>query len=449
MKNYVAFALVLGLGFGFSSCKDDDPPVPPKLSFEQSEMTVSEGDGTIEVVLKLDRPYGKDLLIEYNLGGTANDQAAVGTADADYEIDDDPEVDPGVVRIKSGQTTGAIKIQLYDDDLFEEDETIEITIIDANTSDVVVSDPSKIVITITSDDASLVASFVNTTLTVNESDGLLGVIKIPVQLDKAAPVETVINYTIGDYKLAGHALDSLTGDREGIPPMYYDYYVDGEFGKLTVPAGATSDSIRLQIYSDFLYENDEIIEITLNASPGVDIGTNAKMTVTVDQQDGKVIALVWDEAYTDVDMDLFLWMGPDHDQMIDVAGSVNPGPDPSYEIVFVPDVFLNAAFGLSYVYYSGSVEPMEFEAQFVDFKDGEEEPQENYDVFPATYNLVNRNQWDKSGQAPIVVQTFKIVDGVFTDVSAITVPDESSRMRTMKLTKGIRKTNFGLPRGLK
>src|SRR5690606_3731315 len=116
MKNYVAFALsavmVVGLGFGLSSCKDDDPPVPPKLSFEQSEMTVNESDGEIEVALKLDRPYNKDLRVEYNLGGTANDQAAVGTADADYEIDEDPELDPGVVLIKSGQTTGAIKIQL-------------------------------------------------------------------------------------------------------------------------------------------------------------------------------------------------------------------------------------------------------------------------------------------------------------------------------------------------
>lgn len=444
MKNYAALALsiplLFGLGLGLSSCKDDEPPVPPKVSFAQSEMSVNEADGVMEVELKLDRPYGKDLSVEYKLAGTANDQAAVGTADADYEISGNP----GVTVIESGQTTGVIEIEIYNDNIFEEDETIEITIVDVNTSDVVVGADSKTVITITSDDASVVASFVNTSLRVNESDGMLGILKIPVQLDKAAPAETVVNYTLG-----GSALDSLTGDTEGIPPSYYDYYVDGVLGELTFAAGATSDTIRLQLYSDFLFEDDETIEITLDESSGVDVGTNAKTTITVDQQDGKVIALVWDDNYTDVDMDMFLWMGPDHDQMIDVAGSVNSGPTPRLEIVFVPDIFVDAAFGVSYVYYSGTVEPMNFEAHFADFKDGILEAEADRDVYPATYMLDNINKWDKSGKSPLVVQTFLITDGVLTDVSAITVPETSSRMKALEIPPGMRKTTLGLPRSFK
>lgn len=428
MKNYAAPAslltLIVGLGFGLSSCKEDEPPVPPKLSFAQSEMTVNEDAGVIEVELKLDRPYGKDLRVEYRIAGTAGGQQDVGTADADYEINGDP----GVAIIKSGETTGTIEVQIFNDNIFEEDETIELTIFDVNTSDVQVTNDSKVVVTITSDDAKLLASFVTASLTVDESQGTVGILKIPVQLDQAAPSETVLDYTVG-----GTALDSLTGHNQKVSRMYYDYFVDGVFGKLTIPAGATSDTIRLNIYSDFLFEDDETIEITLQESPGAGVGSIAKMTITVDQQDGKVIALVWDETYKDVDMDLFLWLGPDHDHLIDVAASVNPNPTPTVELVFVPDIFTDAAFGLSYVYYSGTVEPMNFEAQFADFKDGVLEPEAGFDVYPATYTLANINPWYESKVDPLVVQTFSIVDGVYTNVSDITVPASGSRMKSQQV----------------
>ena len=75
MKNYAALilsvAVLVGAALGLSSCKDDEPPVPPKLSFAESAMTVNEDAGVIEVELVLDKPYSRDLNVEYNLGGTA------------------------------------------------------------------------------------------------------------------------------------------------------------------------------------------------------------------------------------------------------------------------------------------------------------------------------------------------------------------------------------------
>ena len=61
MKNYDAYILsittIIAVGFGFSSCKDDEPAAKPKLSFSQSTMTVNEGDGTIDVELVLDKGH--------------------------------------------------------------------------------------------------------------------------------------------------------------------------------------------------------------------------------------------------------------------------------------------------------------------------------------------------------------------------------------------------------
>src|SRR5688500_1515326 len=119
MKKYTAFiltiALILAVGFGISSCKDDEPPAKPKLSFADTEMTVGEDDGTIEVQVGLDKAYSQDLNIEDELGGTASDQDVVGTANADYEV----VGDHGVVVIESGETTGVIELQIYSDAAFE------------------------------------------------------------------------------------------------------------------------------------------------------------------------------------------------------------------------------------------------------------------------------------------------------------------------------------------
>ena len=45
-----------------------------------------------------------------------------------------------------------------------------------------------------------------------------------------------------------------------------------------------------------------------------------RLTITLKQQNGKVIALVWDDTYTDVDMDMFLWnTGEDPDEFLDFS----------------------------------------------------------------------------------------------------------------------------------
>lgn len=442
----VSLAILMGLGLAFSSCKEDDPPAKPKLSFEKSTMTVNEDKGTVEVAVLLDKPYSKDLRIEYDLSGTAKDQASVGTADADYEDTGD-----GVVKINSGETEGTIELEIYNDALFEDDETIVISITDTNTDEIELTEDREITITIKSDDAQVQAFFASTSMTVNEAyKSENGLLMVPVQLDKAAPADITVEYTLG-----GSAIDSTAAfkNQPQIPPQYYDYYINIAkelYGKVVIPKGATTANIEISIYSDFLFEDDETIEITLK--PGtVQIGTNNKMTITVQQQDGKVIALEWDDAYTDVDMDLFLWAGTDLNSLNTLVAFSNfEDVTEKLELVFIPSIITGGYFGLSHNYYSGTADPMNFTVRFIDFADGALEDPATEEVFTATYSLANRNAYQETKVNPVVVQTFRIENSTFLDITDITVPASGSRMRTSewKLPAGFKRSSMRLPRPL-
>ena len=443
MKTYSAYivsiSLVVALGFGSSSCKEDEP-ARPKLSFSEPSMSVGENAGVIEVELVLDKSYGKDLTIEYTLGGTASDQDAVGSATADYEVIGDH----GVVVIESGTTSGAIELEIINDATFEADETIEISILDINTGDVELTADDETEITITNDDSQLIASFATTTMTVNEADGADGLIEVTVQLDKQAPTEITVPYTIKidlDDETRSDAIDETWGSENDVDPFYYDYNIEGVTGQLVIPSGSTSANIEIQLYSDFTFENDETIEITITGTDNVQPGTNKTIIINLEQENGKVIALIWEnEAYTDVDMDLFLWYSPGADSLRVAGLSANGAVSPRLETVFVPSTLTNGRFGLSHNYYSGSADPLNFEVQFADFANDVVEPLADREVFNATYTAANKNPWAESEVFPPVVQTFKIVAGAYVETTQIAVPSSGSRMKTNKVPAGIRRT---------
>lgn len=436
-------ALITCIAAGIISCGKDDPAPRITVAFSGTSMTVSENDGTVTVDVELNQPYGKDLNIEYSVSGTASDQDNVGTAAADFQI----EGTHGVVSIPAGSTEGTINITIMNDNIYEENETIVLRIIDTNTGDVQIGDASEFVITITSDDPQLTASFAAATMTINEDDDFEGLIQVVVQLDKPAPTDLKLSYTID-----GNALDSLTGHNENIPPMYYDYHIHGVAGELEIPAGETSAAIELWVYTDLLFEDDEIIEFTLQPSPGIAIGERASIEITVLQQNGKVIALVWsDEAAAQgVDMDLFLWSGPDAENLALSALSATAGTD--VEIVFLPYILTDAmedfTFGMSYNYYDGNADPLDFEVHFADFVDGEVEGIGDRDIFTATYTAANRFQWT-AANLPAIVQTFRIVNGEYTDFSEIMVPASGSRTRTLSGPSYLKRQSTIRPRAFK
>ena len=68
-----------------SSCKEDEPPTKPKLSFSEATKTINEADGKIEIKIKLDKGAFEDVTIAYELSGTALDKVTAGTTKSTAE----------------------------------------------------------------------------------------------------------------------------------------------------------------------------------------------------------------------------------------------------------------------------------------------------------------------------------------------------------------------------
>ena len=413
------------LGIGLSSCKDDEPYVKPNLTVSNATLTVAEGAGTVQVEFVLDKGAPENFTIEYSLTGTA-------ISPADYTI----VGKEGEVEIASGGTSATVQIQIVSDAIYEGNETIEISIEDVSSDNIVVTNNDETEVTITDDDPQIQLSMAVAAVTKNEDDE-----EVVVEINLSNPAAQAV--TVG-YTLTGTAQDAAAGAaaNPAVPPQLWDYGIDSETtGELVIPQGATKGEIPVLIATDFQFEDDETIIITLNdASNGVQIGANKTTTITLKQQNGKVIALVWDNTYADVDMDMFLWnTGVDPDEFLDF--SVNAGTDPKVEALFVPSIIQTGTLGCSYVYYSGTKTPMNFEVHFADFANGVVEPAANRDVFPGTYTLANINAWDAEGApSPAIAQTFQLVAGQVSNISTpIVIPATGSRKETLTLPKGIKK----------
>ena len=269
--------LVLGL----SSCKDDEPFVKPKLSVGTEAVTISEAGGTASVEIVLDKAAPTAITVEYSLGGTA-------VSPADYSI----VGTEGEIDIPQGETSATIQITIVNDAVYEGNETIEIELQDVDSDDIEITNDDEATVTITDDDPQTIVSFATTTLTVKESDND-ALVEIQVSLNSPAPQNVTVEYefTHGD----GFAVDDIYGAAQNPPiePQFYDFEVEGGQQQVVIAQGATSGVIQLQLFSDFFLEDDETIEITLTQATGAQIGTNSTMTITLAQEDGKVIVLVW------------------------------------------------------------------------------------------------------------------------------------------------------------
>jgi hypothetical protein len=411
---------LITLSIGLFSCKDDEPYIKPNLSVKTENLTVSEDAGIIGVELVLDRPASAAITIAYTLGGTAVSPADYGIVGKD-----------GEVVVSQGKANASIPIEIANDQQHEMDETIEISLTVTSSDNVGITSHNKITITISDNDLTSKVSFLNTDLTVSEAyhDDFF---KLDLVLDKPATEEVEIKFQIthGD----GYAIDELYADEVGYLPEDHDYFILGNENRLVFPPGSTSGQIQFNIWSDFKFEEDELIEITITeATGGVEIGENNIAKITLKQENGKIIKLVWEETYADVDMDLLLYYTEDISSPPDYySRSSVRGPQPNHETLIVPEILLNGAVGLCYTYYSGTQTPMNFETHFIDFVDGQIAT--DFDVYSATYTLSNIYVWDDDGEPdvdPTFAQTFKVEGGEFKDITdPIFVPESGSRLAT-------------------
>lgn len=272
-------------------------------------------------------------------------------------------------------------------------------------------------------------SFVELSRTVNEDDDI---IEIEVQLDKPASQDIQI-----EYELDGTAQDELTSNNS-TPAGDYEIVTDvSDHGEIDIPQGETTGIIEIQLYSDVYLEDPEMIEIDLLTvnSDQVELTRDDHMEITLEQEDGLVIVLDWENV--DADLDLIVRIGETVNSWL---GFITASLSTSIpEFVFIPknvsEVFLgtnSAAFGLSFQYYAGDVDPLDFNVTFIELIGGELEPLANRETFTAQYTIANLNE-STDIETTKVAQTFQIVGTNWTSISDIIVPSTGSRMDSQPL----------------
>jgi hypothetical protein len=286
---------VVGLAVGLPSCKEDEPPVPPKLSFEKEALDVKESDGEVEIKLILDKAASQDIEIKYKISGTAAEKRAAGTNAA------------------------------------------------------------------------------------------------------------------------------------------FDYEITSDYLETEIEAGETEGVIKLTFYSDLSIENDETIEISIDeVDEGIELTRDDEININLLQEDGMVILLEWpaETANGRADMDLLVRAGANTTTWDGVLTGSADGSFTGPEGAFLPFALEFAAYGLSYIYYDGTLEPLQFTVTFANFVNGDFEPEASHKVFNGTYSLQNINKWTQETVSTTqVVQTFLKADGKFGSFSNnITIPTSGSRL---------------------
>jgi len=278
-------------------------------------------------------------------------------------------------------------------------------------------------------------SMENRTMTAKESDET---IIVNVMLDKAYDKDVTIDYSLG-----GTAIDKVKATSSS---PAFDYEIVSDYLEVEIPKGQTTGEIEIKLYSDFIIENTETIVISIEGTDddNIEITRDDDIEISLLQEDGLVVLLEWGvgagETYTDVDMDLFLW-APDASSNLMLTNIFSSRASfQSPELLFLPAVIDDDTYGLSYTYYEGTKDPMNFLVSFISLINGDDTLITSTN---GTYTLSNINAWDVSNVDPILVQTFDKVGSSFTNFSPINVPSSGSRVVTPSKALELRKQPAG------
>jgi len=212
----------------------------PSILFEAASSDAPESLGEAVLAVTLNNPReGQTYTVDYAVaGGTA-------TNGEDYTLE------PDTLVFGPGQTTKTIIIDIIDDDLNEEDETIVVELLNPTGADVQLG-------AITHHTCTIVDSRPDVEFAAAASSGMedAGTADIAVKLSHAWTETVTVQYAV-------------TG---GTATGGVDYTL--EAGTLTFNPGVTTQTIRIDIVNDTITEGAETIELTLSNPTNAKLGTN-------------------------------------------------------------------------------------------------------------------------------------------------------------------------------
>jgi hypothetical protein len=299
--------------------------------------------------------------------------------------------------------------------------------------------------------------FENAVEEVNESDGTITsfhpllwqsfsgetgatgkVYNIRMTLDKAASETSIVSVSVGG---------TATRNSAATPG---DYDMTGTAGtqNITIEKGATEVLIPVTIFEDFDFEIDEAdslfetIELTITSvvSGSVKLGEQTSYKLKILEDDTYWI-LQWATNGTtsagDVDMDLLFTFGGEL-----IWGSINEGSE--YEGSNLPAGFPAGSYGVSYTYYSGTSDDVDFLAAIFTsagtvnsarYIPGVDDPL----IYEGHYTLANINAWDVTTSPPKISQTMTKTGINVSSLTALTAHSTGSRIKTSSFLRSLPK----------
>lgn len=220
---------------------------PPRLRFEFPDSQASEDDGTATVHAMLSRPTNTALTVPLSYTGTANS--------ADYSA-------PANLSFSAGSSTATLTINLLDDAVDEAIETIVISL--QATTGITLGSPEQHTLSLIDNDPEPSVEFVLAEQTVREG---ARIIPVTLRLSAASGRDIVLGLSTD-----GTAQSGL--DYQPIPSQF------------TLPAGALTAQIPVQLIADGLDEATELLILGITSAESATVGTNAEHRMRIEDSTG-------------------------------------------------------------------------------------------------------------------------------------------------------------------
>ena len=235
--------------------ENDSHPTPGEVVFSSSSYSVGENGG--QVVITVSRINGSDGAVSVDFA-TANGSA---TAGSDYVATN------GTLTFASGETSKTFAITIIDDSIFENSETVNLSLSNA-TGGATLGIPNSAVLTINDDDVQPQP----------------GQIQLSSANYSAAENEGLIVVTVNRVGGSDGAVSVNYATTNGSATAGSDY--TSTSGVLTFASGETSKTISVPIFDDSVYEGPETLQLTLSGpGGGATLGTPSSATLTIEDND--------------------------------------------------------------------------------------------------------------------------------------------------------------------
>ncbi len=227
---------------------DNDPA--PLVSFMLQDSQEAEGKSPAKIEVSLSAASGKPTTVEYAVTG--------GTA----ETGRDHTLKTTTLAFEPGETAKSIDLGIIDDNLHEDSETIEATLV--NPVNAVLGKQTVHTYTIIDNDPAPAITFTSAGQDVQENDGSA---TVTMQLSSASGKDVIVPFTVSGTAVDGKHYRVMTPN------------------PVTIKAGATTAGITLALLDNNLYEDSKTTVVALGKPENAALGERPVHTVTVTDND--------------------------------------------------------------------------------------------------------------------------------------------------------------------